>query len=403
MKILQINSIYGSKSTGVIVRDIHKQLKKEKISSKVLAPFVSEPDDDVISMRFRLEEKAHAIITRLFGLQGLGSCLQTKKYLKAIDGIKPDIIHIHNIHSNFINYSMLLKYTAAKKIPVLFTLHDSWLFTGKCYHFLDIGCDKWKTECGSCPKRYKEIKSVMCDNSKKVFRLRKKLYEKNALYVVGCSKWISDLAKQSPLFQNAKKHLYIHNGIDVGRFSDIGENFRSNLGLNGKFVIMAMANKWFDPKNTQFNAELIQNLAEEDRILIVGCNENQHYDNEKVIQIGYINGCEELAKYYRTADLFLNLTYVDTLPTVNMEASACGLPIITFDSGGCAELINPDVTGYITSPGDVKQVLEAIGKIKGNAILKENCRDWAVKNFNKEANYNKYIDLYKQCFNEKGH
>lgn len=400
MRILQVNAIYGAKSTGVIVKDIHVLLKQKGYESYVLAPNVKQQEDNVICIKNKVSEKMHALLTRLWGLQGLGSKIATKKYLKKVDTIKPDVIHIHNVHSNYFNYKEFLKYTSKRGIPVIMTLHDSWLFTGKCYHFLDVGCERWLTECYDCPKRFQEIPSLLADNSTKVFKLRKSLYDSNDIKVVGCSKWISDCASKSPLFKNAENY-YIYNGIDINVFSESGENLKKDLGFNDKFVILVMANKWFDEKNEKLRDKFLQSLSENDKIVIVGCKKEQHVVHDRVKCLSYTTNRDELAKIYRTADVFLNLTYVDTLPTVNIEATACGTPVITFDSGGSGELIDEGVTGYVIEPGSLEQILDSIKKIKDGAISRRKCREWAVCNFDKNVNYEKYIDLYRRICTEK--
>ncbi len=406
MKVVQINSVYGTKSTGTIVRDIAELLACQGDSPVVIAP----DNANVIYVHGignTMEKKVHALYARLTGKQGLASSFSTRKLLKEMEKEKPDIIHLHNIHSNFINYSLLLRFTADKQIPVVLTLHDCWFMTGKCYHFSDIGCEKWKTGCNNCPKRFKDIPSYFGDNAHHVFELRKALYSKNNLYVVGCSKWITEAAKESPLFDGADIR-YIYNGVNTQTFSPQVENYRKKYAIQpNDFVIITMANKWFDPANERISAKIREKMDNNDWLIIVGCKESQcaqmkKQDNKKkIIMLPHIHSREELAKIYCTGNVFVNLTHIDTLPTVNMEAASCGLPIITYQSGGSGELVDHGRTGYVVHRfEDDSAILDAIDQVKAGKISSVACRAKAISSFGKESNYKKYLELYQEICKE---
>lgn len=394
MRILQVNAVYGAKSTGLIVKDIHGALTEAGCESFVLHTG-NAAEAHEISMGNRWDRAVHAVLTRLFGIQGLASSASTKRLLKKLRTLSPDVIHLHNIHSNFLNYKLLLNYTAKNHIPVVMTLHDCWFFTGKCYHFLDIGCEKYKTGCHHCPKQKMDIPSLLADNSERIFALRKRLYAANELHVVGCSQWITACAKQSPLWEHA--HFYqIYNGVDVSVF-------QPHEREDHPFTILTMANKWFDPENEAARCVVLHSLAESDRVMVVGCRpEAMDHHDPRVIPIGYVSDRAELARYYAMADVFLNLTYVDTLPTVNMEASACGTPVITYNAGGSGELVDHGKTGYVVEPNDFEALCRALQSVRDGAISRDACRSYAVENFDKERNYRKYIDLYRQCTDRRG-
>lgn len=397
MVIVQFNAVYGHSSTGLIVQDIHDTLRKAGHESFVVCPEPSV-DRSILPIGSVLDHKFHALVSRANGKQGLYSGKQTKKLLSKLDKIAPDVIHLHNIHSNFLNYKYLLQYTEKNRIPLVLTLHDSWFFTGKCFHFYDVGCEKWKIGCGSCPKRYSEIPSILRDSSAEVFALRKELYDNNQLYVVGCSQWITDCARESPLFENASVRC-IRNGIDLSLFSPDKQNMRSELGLEcGDFVIITMANKWFAHANASIREILLQSLAPEDRLLIVGCSQDQIHENkhEKIVMLPFIRDREHLSRIYNSGDLFLNLSLIDTLPTVNMEAAGCGLPVVTYDAGGSGELVKDGETGYVVPALDGRKLREAIMNIKAGMIKSDTCRAWAEDYFDKEKNYHRYLDLYSK-------
>lgn len=406
MKVLQINSVYGAKSTGIIVKDITFLLADGGDDPRVVSADYAE-GTYVRGMGNLLENRIHAIYTRLTGKQGLASPFSTLKLIKTLNEEKPDVIHLHNIHSNFINYRMLLRYTAERRIPVVLTLHDCWFMTGKCYHFLDIGCEKWKIGCSGCPKRYQDIPSYLGDNAHSVYELRKALYAQNRLYVVGCSQWITDIAKESPLFSEADIRC-IYNGVDTQTFRPRVGNFREEYGiLQSDLVIITMANKWFDPSNERIRGKIMQSMEKNDWLFIVGCKEAQRNQlqtetqNQRIIALPHIDSREKLAEVYCGGNVFLNLTHIDTLPTVNMEAASCGLPVITYRAGGSGELVAQEKTGYvIESFDDDDALLAALEKVKAGSIKAHLCREKALNNFDKIINYRKYLELYREICNQ---
>lgn len=407
MNIVQINSVYGVKSTGIIVKDISMLLQERGNTSIVVSPQKTD-DSTVINIGNSIDWKMHAVYTRLLGKQALASSGATRKLLVQLNKIKPDIIHLHNIHSNFINYKLLLQYTAENNIPVVLTLHDCWFLTGKCFHFFDIGCTKWKSGCENCPKRFKDIPSVLADNAKTVYQLRKELYIKNKLYIVGCSQWITEIAKESPLCVNADVR-YIYNGVDTNTFTPDKGNLRGKLNIDQEsFVIITMANKWFDDVNERIRNKIVNMLEEKDCLIIVGCKEEQLTVQQKkgykgrIITMPHIKDREELAKVYNTGNVFVNLTHIDTLPTVNMEALSCSLPVITYQAGGSGELVDPGVTGYVVNDfSDDYAIIKALQNVKSGYISRQKCREKAVSSFNKLENYKEYLKLYEEIRNNR--
>ncbi len=403
MKILQINATYGNTSTGSIVYDIDNILQKASYQSKVACIVSSVQSDNIILVGTKRDRKWHALWARITGKQAFYSKKSTRKFLKKLQGDMPDIIHLHNIHSNFLNLPILINFVKKNKIPLVITFHDCWYFTGKCYHFLDNGCDKWKTLCEKCPKRYKDIPSIFFDSSKNVFTKKKHLFDMENLYIVGCSKWVSEEARQSPLLEKAQI-FQIYNGIEPSLFNPDRGDLREELGLENSFVLVTMANKWFDSRNKDIRKGVLDWLKSKDaKAIIIGCSEEQIKDYQSVtntICLGFIKDREYLVKAYNTASVFLNLTFVDTLPTVNMEAASCGVPIITYNSGGSGELVLEGKTGYVIQPLDQEALICSLEKVRDGKIEKVDCRKWAIENFDKEKNYQKYLDLYQNILDK---
>ena len=396
MKVLQINAVYGYKSTGLIVRDIYNASMADGIDAYAAYQFTSERVENGIGLGNWIDRKIHALRTRIDGKQGYSSKCVTHKFIKKLREIKPDVIHLHNLHANYINLPLLMDYCAVNGVKVMITLHDSWLFTGKCYHFADIGCDKYTSGCGDCPKRKKDIPSWFKDNSAAVWQDRVEMFSRlKDLVIVGCSDWMSDNARRFPGFYG-RRIITIRNGIDTDVFTPCVDA-KARHGVEGKFVILGMANKWRLPENADAVKRIVEGLNDNEIIFLVGCedaDEQRFEGNEKIRTFGYISAREELAYIYSASDVFVNLSLIDTLPTVNMEAIASGTPVITYDVGGGPELVRDGVTGFIVPLLDADAVISAIGAVKNGAIDRGECARIGKIEFCKDNNYKRYIEEY---------
>lgn len=403
MRILQVNAIYGSKSTGTIVKDIDLLLQSESHESYVAFQKSTEVPTNGYKIGNKLDYKIHALLTRLLGKQGYFSIASTKKFLKYIDKIKPDIVHLHNLHSNYINLNMLLEYLAIKNIHTVITLHDCWFFTGKCFHYQVANCNKFKDSCGDCPLLKNDVPSWFFDPTAQVLSDKKKLFNNiKSLTVVGVSNWISSEAKKG-IFKD-KDVVTIHNGVDINIFRPTSSKIREKLGLKDEFVILGSADKWLNPLNRQVFNYIISNITPEMKIVIFGCNKDQQKQlPESVIGIGYITDRNEMAKIYSMADVFVNLTLEEALGLVNIESLACGTPVITYESGGSPETIS-ERTGIVITKGDKEALLKAILKIKdrGKTFYEQKCLNHVEKNFIVEDRYKEYVDLYNEIKDEGG-
>ena len=323
MKVLQINATYGLGSTGLIMKDIGETLVSGGHGAYFAYQSAAEAVNNGFAVGNKLDHKAHAMLCRIFGRQGYYSASATRKLIRYIEKIKPDAVHLHNLHSNFVHLNRLLKYLGERDIPTVITMHDCWYFTGKCFHYVDVSCDRFTSGCGSCPKKKAPPASLIFDCSSRVLSDRDRyLHAIPRLKIVGCSEWICREAKKG-IMQDLDV-VSIRNGVDIEVFykRDKGEE-KKKLGLDGKFVIMGMANKWLLPSNAKFFEKIKASLSENERILLVGCTEEQLRElegDEKIRALGFIRDRETLAKHYAAADIFVNVTHADTLPTVNMES-----------------------------------------------------------------------------------
>ena len=249
MKVLQINAVYGYGSTGLIVKDIASQV--ERNGDKAFVAFQKgQASKNYYVFKNNFDEKFHALFTRIFGKQGYFSKRETRKFLRWVEEVKPDIVHLHNLHSNYVNLSMLLKYLAKNDIATIVTMHDCWYFTGKCTHYVENKCNRWQESCGKCPQKHQEFNSWFFDRTSKVVCDREKYFSSiPRLKIVGCSKWIAEECKKSRL-----KNLditYIYNGIDSSIFKPTNNEFRQKNDLQDKFIILGFANKWAQERNKE--------------------------------------------------------------------------------------------------------------------------------------------------------
>ena len=398
MKVLQINAVYGFKSTGVIVKDIEELLEKSGHTPYIAYQTAINPPKNSYKIGSTLDWKIHALLARIFGKQAYFSKMATRGLLKYIDKISPDIVHLHNLHSNYLNLNMLCDYLSENNIKTVYTLHDCWLFTGKCTHYAAVKCDKWQTTCGSCPLNNQEQPSLFFDATSKVLKDKTNHLNKiKNLHLVACSEWIKGEAEKSLL--KPKSINVIYNGVDTEIFKPHASNFKTEHGITKDFVIMGMADKWCLEENKQAVKKIIKK-NQDCNIVIVGCNEAQkeyfkNYSN--VLALGYIKDRKELSDIYSSSNVFINLTHADTLPTVNMESIASGTPVITYNCCGSPELIDKD-SGFIIEENDINTLLEKIN------ILKQNPLSFKIeekhRKFDKNTCYNKYLDIYKKIIKE---
>ena len=349
-----------------------------------------------------LDERIHGVMSRLFDIHGLMSKYATKQLITYIEKINPDIIHLHNIHGYYLNYPILFKFLAKTNKPIVWTLHDCWAFTGHCAHYMYIGCDNWKSHCYKCPQIHAYPKSVLFDNSKKNFDLKKKFFlMPQHLVLVPVSKWLENDVKQS--FLNKHKIAQIYNGIDTQVFapSTTCDVFTKYKIQHGKRIILGVASNWYRKGLNDFFqlSELIDNQY---IIFLVGLNQKDINSlPQNIIGIRRTQNVQELVELYSAATVFFNPTWEDNFPTTNLEALACGTPVITYNTGGSPEALE-EGTGYVIEKGDVKSSLENIIEItkNGKAHYTDICRNSVLKRFNKDERYNEYFDLYCKMLNK---
>lgn len=396
MKVVQVNAIYGRKSTGTIVREIKSCCERNGIECDVAYSIAERPGSNVpggYQIGNKLTAKWHALMSRIWGKQAYFNRLTTWMFLRWLDVQKPDVVHLHNLHSNYIHLNMLLRYLAKRDIPTVITLHDCWFFTGGCVHYTLVGCDRWKSGCGKCPQR-KELPSWFRDSTASVLKDRARFFNAiPSLTIVGVSGWTAGQVRESVL--GGKPVQFIYNGYDLDLFRPRTSNFRERLGIEDRFVILGPADKWFLPVNKQTLNYFLDKMPD-DMVMVLFGSSPANLNSSKIIRLGYIKGKEEMAEVYSMADVFVNCSREDTLSSLNPECQACGTPVVTYDATGLRETVD-NQSGFAVETGDYQALWEKVLEVKeaGKTSLSNACRDFVDSRFEKSSNYMEYIDLYR--------
>lgn len=390
-KIVQINSVCGVGSTGRIVTDIYHELKKRgDICNVFYGRGIARSCDDAIKISNDFDFYKHVLSTRIFDNHAFCSSDRTRLAIKKIDELKPDVIHLHNIHGYYINVELLFEYLKVnKKIKVVWTLHDCWSFTGHCSYFDYSSCDKWKSECSNCPQKKNYPASYLLDNSFNNFNRKKSSFTGlDNVTIVTPSQWLADLVKQSYL--NEYPIHVINNGIDLDIFTPRKSLFRSKYNLESKFLIMGAASDWSPRKGFDDFISLANLLTNEYTIILVGLTKDRVEKlPSNIIAIDRTDNPIELAEIYSAVDVFFNPTYEDNYPTVNLESIACGTPVITYDTGGSVESVGND-NGFIVKKGDLKAVINIIDEL----VLRPLVLGETPASFSKTKFVDKIISIY---------
>ncbi len=391
MKVLQINSVCGYGSTGRIAADLSKVIFKSGGDCTIAYGRGSAPDGiKTIKIGGNFDVNFHAFMSRLTDKTGFYSKNATKEFIKRAAEYDPDVIHLHNIHGYYINIELLFDYIRNANKPVIWTLHDCWPYTGHCAYYTSSGCGRWEKGCYDCPQKDAYPKSFV-DNSKANYTNKKKIFTSfKKITFVTPSKWLKSELSES--FLKDYKSVVIENGIDMDIFKPTDAGFREKHSLSGKKILLGVASVWEKRKGFDDFLELSKLIDNDTVIVLVGVNAEQKSRlNQNMIGVERTADAAELAGIYSTADYFLNPTYEDNFPTTNLEAMACGTPVITYNTGGSPEAI-AEGCGSVVPTGDIKAMYEkTFETYRREDILKN------AANFDKNICFKKYIELYEKA------
>ena len=395
MNVLQLNTTVNSGSTGRIAEDIGNVLMHHGHHSYIAYAKGNLPSSSsLIRVGNKCDRRLHGLKSRLFDGHSLGSQKATEILVEKIKILKPDIIQLHNIHGYYLHIGSLFNFLSDADIPVVWTLHDCWPFTGHCSYFDRYECDKWKTECHHCPNIHGYPKSWFLDNSTSNYRLKKRLFNsvKN-MTIITPSNWLASYVKQS--FLKEYDIRVINNGVDLDVFTPLTEDIDTRYNLKERFVL-GVASVWDRRKGLNDFIRLREKLDASINILLVGLSQQQIDALPKgIIGLRRTENVAELSALYSAATAFINPTYIDNFPTTNLEALACGTPVITYNTGGSPEAVETEV-GMVVEKGDIKALVNAISMIvKQEQSYSINSRARAEKLYDKNYRLYDYLKLYE--------
>lgn len=397
MKVVQINT-FPYKATGSLMLSIHNNLLKSGDESYVVWGRGREAETkNELNISCKPELLIHGAISRVFDCCGFASNGQTKELLRYLDTIKPDIVHLHNIHGYYLNVEMLFNYFSKRNIKVVWTFHDCWPMTGHCVYFDAIDCKRWKTGCYKCPQKREYPASYIFDNSRNNWIKKKEIFNSVDITIVTVSKWLKSVVEQS--FFNNNEIVHIDNGISPEVFKPLGNcaETKERYNVGGKFLVLGVASEWTERKGLNDFIKLSMVLPKDKYgIILVGLTSKQIENIKKIapeiIGLHRTSNREELIQLYTSADVFFNSSIEETMGMTTVEAIFCGATPIVYDATALPEIME-GCEGLIAPKNDVTKVAEIVKQIceeNGSCLL---------TNFSKERFYesemtSKYRDLY---------
>lgn len=398
MRVYQVNTFCGIKSTGRIAWEISK-LVLEGGGEARIAYGAETPSVESAPYAYQvgnvIGRKVHGALRKLIDGEGYGSYWATKKLIDDIKRFQPHLIHLHNLHGAYLHIPTLFRYLRLANLPIVWTLHDCWTFTGHCAYFDMSGCKKWLKECQHCPSllQYPVCKGM--DGSKRNHRMKKRFFTMpDAITFVPPCNWLDKLLKQS--FLNKYQSRVIYNGINLDVFKPTASDLQERFSLENCHIVVSVASDWDERKGLPYLINAAETLGNDYRFVIIGLTQEQ-MDQLPAGMLGITHTADayELAAWYTLADCFANPTLEDNMPMVNLEALACGAPIAVFNTGGCPEAVTSEC-GIVVAKGDQTAFTEAIRTLcdQGNDI-----RNACIERshfFDSRKTFQAYVKLYEE-------
>lgn len=404
MNVLQINNT-DMFSTGNIMLNIARITRERGWAAWTISKYTrtslrqNREDKFHYYVGNRIEHTIHRYFSWITDFQDFGSHIATYEIINIIKALNPDIIHLHDLVGWYINIDILFRYLKKINKPIVWTFHDCWAFTGRCIYFDAVGCNKWEEGCGNCPQLDYMPKSWFFDNSAFNWRRKRRLFTGcENLTIVTPSEWLKELTKKS--FLNKYRCLVINNGINLNIFKPTFGDTYHKLKKDNSKIILGVASTWSKRKGLDEFIRLSEELPDNYKIILVGIEQTE-VDNKRICAIKRTTNQKELAEIYTAADVFVNPTTEDNFPTVNLEALACGIPIVTYNTGGSPESIDKE-TGIIVEKGNYLALKAAIDIVleKGKDACTKACIEKA-KEYDMNECFNDYVNLYERIIKSK--
>lgn len=392
MRVLFVNLVYGTGSTGKIIADIMNLLKKVGNDVKALYGTGACSDNaDAVRVSGKFGYYFHNAMSRFTDHAGLYSWAATGKMIREIRAFQPDLIHLHTLHGFYVNYEMLFRFLKKANIPVVWTLHDCWTFTGHCTHFSQANCTQWKTLCRDCKLLYRYPQCYWKGDVKRNYLWKKRAFtDVNNLTVTTPSQWLADQVAES--FLRDYPRIVIPNGIDRTIFCPRPSSLRERYHLEDKKIVLGVANAWNTRKGLLDLLTLADRLDSTYQVVLVGLIEKQLPELPLCV-LGLLRTVNqtELAQWYSTADVFVNPTYEETFGLTTVEAQACGTPVVVYETDGCPETVAPG-NGRLVPQGNIQALENAVRDVADSNWRADPKK---MARFDKDTVYQGYVKLYE--------
>ncbi len=398
MKIVELNTFCGAGSTGRIALDIARLAASEGDECVIgFGAGDAPPEAQTFALRIGtpMERKLHGALRKLLDAEGYGSLRGTRALIRFLRAYQPDVIHLHNLHGCYLNLRALFAYLASADIPVVWTLHDCWPFTGHCAYFDYAGCERWKTQCADCPQQRTYPACIGLDGSKRNYQLKKELFTSvPRMTLAPPCRWLSDLLSHSFLARYPRRVIY--NGVDTRVFRPAPSDIRARYGLEGKRLVLAVASEWVERKGLRYVSALAESLGGGYRVAVLGLTPEQiEHQPEALLALPRTGSAAELAAWYSAADCLVNPTLEDNMPMVNLEALACGTPVAVFRTGGSPECVD-EACGHVVDKGDADALRKAVTDLCARKPELSAACVQRAQAFSSEACYREYLALYRE-------
>ncbi|MBW4575270.1 MAG: glycosyltransferase family 4 protein [Aphanothece sp. CMT-3BRIN-NPC111] len=407
MNVLHINQSDINGGAAIAGYRLHKGLLAQGIDSRLLVEAASTSSERIATTRNH-RNGIENLIFRLTGRLSLRyiNLISTFDIPQHVFYKDADILNFHNLHGGYFNYLAIP--TLTQKKPAVFTLHDMWSFTGHCAYSYD--CDRWKIGCGKCPY-LDTYPSVRRDNTHWEWKLKNWVYSGSNLTIVTLSKWLTEQAKQSMLKCFPIHH--IPNGIDTEAYQPLDpQQCRFLLGIpaDKKVLMFGAATLTDTRKGGDLLVKALSSFPESlkaETVLLTFGNGGEAISESvgmQTLNLGYVSSDRLKSIAYSAVDLFLFPTRADNLPLVLQESMACGTPMVSFKVGGVPDMVRPDITGYLATPGDAEDFCNGIVQLLEDKSVREkmsqHCREIALKEYPLELQAQRYIELYNHALSK---
>lgn len=394
MKILQVGATFVG-AQKKIENAIHDYVRAQGHDSRIFFAIGESDDGDVVCYENRVDSIIRRGLRKVFGKNPRFAWLSTRKLIAHIKEYNPDLVHIHIIHHGYLDYELLLDFLAQQKVPVVFTVHDMWFFTGGCYYYSAVGCNGFLNECKNCPANEKQLDCRKRETAK-ALRTKMRLYTglEKACFV-SVSPWVYSEIQKSML--NIFPQYLSMNAIDKVAHA------LPDVEKKRKFTLIGVATNWDNRKGLHRFYELGEAVKDLCDIILVGtvAEELKAGAPANIIFHGYANSSEELYNLYAGSDLHVSMSLEETFGLTFVEAALAGIKSMGFASTAIPDVLSK-TKGYLIASCTVE---EASAKIRELSQNRELCKitgeefDEIRYYFSPQRMAAEYLEVYEKMYN----